>query len=115
MNESLTSSSFDVEQEKRKLMEGFGADRLLVVGGKSVSSKEEKSTSSAGKKILWAKKPISKFNVQDVSIALAIFPEFFTQGLDQHLRTHQPVKVRNQNPRSECGGLALWYIREYGL
>lgn len=118
MNESMTSSSFDVEQEKRKLMEGFGADRLLVVtGGKGVSSKEETSTSSAGKKILWAKKPISKFNVQDVSIALAIFPEFFTQGLDQHLRTHQPVKltVRNQNPRSECGGLTLWYIREYGL
>lgn len=125
VNESLTSASFDAEQEKRKLMKGFGADRLLVVGGRDISSKEETSTSSAGKKILWAKKPISKLNVQDISIALAIFPEFFTQELDQHLLIHQSEKyasisntnltVRNQHPPSDCGGLALWFIREYGL
>lgn len=124
VNESLTSSTFDVEQEKRKLMKGFGADRLLVVSGRDIS-KEETSTSSAGKKILWAKKPISKLNVQDISIALAIFPEFFTQGLDQHVLIHQSEKytsisdtnltVRNQHPPSDCGGLALWFIREYGL
>lgn len=125
MNENLTSSSFDVEQEKRKLMKGLGADRLVVVGGRNISSKEETSTSSAGKKILRAKKPISKLNVQDISIALAIFPEFFTQRLDEHVLIHQSEKytsisntnltVRNQHPPSDCGGLALWFIREYGL
>ena len=126
VNENLTSASFDAEQEKRKLMKGFGADRLLVVGGRVISSKEKTSTSSSGKKIMWAKKkPISKLNVQDISIALAIFPEFFTQGLDQHLHIHQSEKytsisntnltVRNQHPPSDCGGLALWFIREYGL
>ena len=106
-------------------MKGFGANRLLVVGGRDISAKEETSTSSSGKKILSAKKPISKLNVQDISIALAIFPEFFTQGLDQYLLIHQSEKytsisntnltVRNQHPPSDCGGLALWFIREYGL
>ena len=56
MNESLTSASFDAEQKKRKLMKGFGADRLLVVGGRDIFSKEKTSTSSSGKKIMWARK-----------------------------------------------------------
>ena len=62
---------------------------------------------------------------QDISIALETFPEFFPQGLviDQD-RLARPGSqtliskgrsVRKQNLQSECGGLVLWYIREYGL
>ena len=68
---------------------------------------------------------------QDINIALATFPEFFPRGLvvaDQEStgwdKLAQPesktllskgLSVGKQNLQSECGGLVLWYIREYGL
>lgn len=55
VNESLTSASFDAEQEKRKLMKGFGADRLLVVGGRNISSKEKNFN-----KLIWKEDFVGK-------------------------------------------------------
>ena len=94
--------------------------RLPVKNCKDVSNKHTTSPSKTGRSTVY------HLNAQDISIALATFPEFFPQGLviNQDMLALQPegqnviskgLSVKKQNLQSECGGLVLWYIREYGL
>ena len=62
---------------------------------------------------------------KDVSVAQETFPEFFCQrsvdlyqdifAAPQTQTNFKDITGKKQNPQSECGGLVLWYIREYGL
>ena len=97
---------------------------LQIENVKDISSKgtvSPRETSQA----LWPRRNVYHVKDQDISIALATFPEFFPEGLaiDQDMLAATGSQtlisngrsVRKQNLQSECGGLVLWYIREYGL
>lgn len=62
---------------------------------------------------------------KDMNFALETFPEFFcpefqfyqnsfTRPQAQRQNT-KDFSARKQSDQSECGGLVLWYIQEYGL
>jgi len=97
---------------------------LQVENVKDISEKDAVSSSETSRALLLTRK-VYHVKDQDISIALATFPEFFPQGLviDQDMLA-QPenqtligkrLSVGKQNLQNECGGLVLWYIREYGL
>jgi len=104
----------------------YGQPSLQEVKVNDSSSKEESSPQSLAKKVLSPRKNFYQFNAQDISIALATFPEFFSQGMgvvNEETLVQQgkqepiteDLSVRKQDLQSECRGLVLWYIREYGL
>lgn len=89
--------------------------------GKDASSSQSSSKDALSPRTL----NFDHFNAQDISIALATFPEFFSQGFginqntsarpEQHRISARNSSPRIQNMQNECAGLVLWYIREYGL
>ena len=97
---------------------------LQVENVKDISSKDTVSPSETSQPLL-PRRNVYHAKDQDISIALATFPEFFPQGLvidqdmlaatDSQTLISKGFSVRKQNLQSECGGLVLWYIREYGL
>jgi len=97
---------------------------LQVENVKDISEKDAVSSSETSRALLLTRK-VYHVKDQDISIALATFPEFFPQGLviDQDMLAQSEnqtlidkrLSVRKQNLQRECGGLVLWYIREYGL
>lgn len=111
-NENDNVSSLD--QKKR--------DATAAISGRqfqnAISSKDTISPSSTNK-VLSSRSTVYQLNTEDISIALATFPEFFPQGLvvdqDTLALSTKNLSVTKKNPQSECGGLVLWYIREYGL
>lgn len=110
------------DQIKREATQNNHGQRLQDIETKDISRKDASSRNST--KVLSPRKSLYLFNAQDISIALATFPEFFSQGAsaDQDILV-QPEKqklttkdsVTKENLQSECAGLVLWYIREYGL
>ena len=119
-------NSFSILDQKKRTppIENSGR-HLQVKKVKDISSKNAFSPSVADD-VLKSESNVNHLNAQDINIALATFPEFFKQGLviDQDTLAQQPdgqklisngLSVRKQNLKSECGGLVLWYIREYGL
>jgi len=99
---------------------------LQVENVKDISGKDTVLPNETSQALL-PRRNVYHVKDQDIGIALATFPEFFPQGLaiDQDMLTlpeNQTLiskrfsrSVRKQNLQSECGGLVLWYIREYGL
>jgi len=97
---------------------------LQVENVKDISGKDTVLPNETSQALL-PRRNVNHVKDQDISIALATFPEFFPQGLaiDQDMLTlpenqtliSKGFSVRKQNLQSECGGLVLWYIREYGL
>ena len=119
-NSKENENAFSLDQaqtQPAKCFDGSG-QRLQEVVEKDISRNSAKDDLSP-------RKLFCNFNAQDISIALATFPEFFAQGLGvekdsfiqlkKHKLFTEDLSVRKQNLQSECGGLVLWYIREYGL
>lgn len=72
-----------------------------------------------------AKQQTCHLKAKDMNLALETFPEFFCQEFKlyqysfarpqaQKLST-KDFSARKQSDQSECGGLVLWYMQEYGL
>ena len=111
-----------LDQQNREPTTIIKGRTLQVKNVKDISGKDTISTSETCKALL-PRRNVYHVKDQDISIALATFPEFFPQGLviDQDMLaqaegqtlTSKGRSVRKQ--QSECGGLVLWYIREYGL
>ncbi|KAL9976068.1 hypothetical protein ACROYT_G013311 [Oculina patagonica] len=107
-----------LDQEKRESTTAVNGRQLQVKNVKDISSKDTVSPSEKKRSSVY------HLNAQDIHIALETFPEFFPQGQvnDQDTMAQQPqgrkfitngLSMRKQNLQSECGGLVLWYIREY--
>lgn len=116
-NENDNVSSLD--QKKRDATTAISGRHLQFQNTtKDISSKDTISPSSTNK-VLSSRSTVYQLNTEDISIALATFPEFFPQGLvvdqDTLALSTKNLSVTKKNPQSECGGLVLWYIREYGL
>lgn len=128
--DSSTASSAEsdnvsiLDQKNRRPTTVINAQTLQVKNVKDISGKDTILPSETCKALL-PRRNVYHLKDQDISIALATFPEFFPQRLviDQDMLT-QPedqksaskgLSVSKQNLQSECGGLVLWYIREYGL
>ena len=111
--------SFSTKGEK-ELSTTTNGKHLQFKNVKDISSKDSVSTSETRRNTVY------HVYVQDVNFALATFPEFFPQGLviDKDMPALKPdgqkfkskgLNAGKENLQSECGGLVLWYIREYGL
>lgn len=115
------NDNFPVLEQKEKCPDAASNGKHVQV--KETQSKDTISRST--NKFLSTKNAVYQLQTQDISIALATFPEFFPHGMacdqnrltesEDHSLTNKDLNVRKQNLQSECGGLVLWYIREYGL
>ena len=113
-----TNSETTKDLQERRLKQLKAQD---VQYGKDASSSQSSSKDALSPRTL----NFDHFKAQDISIALATFPEFFLQGFginqntfarpEQHRITTRNSSARIQNLQNECAGLVLWYIREYGL
>ena len=116
-SENEKFSNFD----QKKSVSTTAIKERHLTNAKDISSRDTISPSETKRSTFY------HLNAQDISIALATFPEFFPQGLiidqdtlarqpeDEKLKSKDGLSARKQTMQSECGGLALWYIREYGL
>ena len=125
---STASSESDnvstLDQQNREPTTTTKGRPLQVKIVKDISGKDTVSSCETRQALLPSRN-VYHVKDQDISIALATFPEFFPQGLvidqDMLAATYSQTliskghSVRKQNLQSECGGLVLWYIREYGL
>lgn len=90
-----------------------------------VKAEEKGNSRSPTMETLSPRKTFYHFSAQDINIAVTNFPEFFSQKLERdqdsfaksqkHKILTRDLSVRRQSLKNECGGLILWYIREYGL
>lgn len=113
-----------LDQQNREPTTASKGRPLRVENVKDISGKDTVSPSKTGQDLLLSRN-VYHVKDQDISIALATFPEFFPQGLfidqdilaapDSQTLISKGRSVRKQNLQSECGGLVLWYIWEYGL
>ena len=119
-SESVSVSILD--QQNRQPTTIIKGRPLQVKNVREISGKDTISPSVKSQAI-FSRGSVYHAKDQDISIALATFPEFFPRGLvtDQDMLA-QPDGEKLKNKRrsvrkqqSECGGLVLWYIREYGL
>ena len=110
------------QNDNFRILERKGKDLGTSSDGKYY---QDLAISRSVNEALSTKSVVYQLPAQDLSFALATFPEFFSQGLASEHKvltkrvdpslTNQDFNVRKRNLSSEYKGLALWYIREYGL
>ncbi|CAH3041969.1 unnamed protein product [Pocillopora meandrina] len=110
------------QNDNFRILERKGKDLGTSSDGKYY---QDLAISRSVNEALSTKSVVYQLPAQDLSVALATFPEFFSQGLASEHKvltkrvdpslTNQDFNDRKRNLSSEYKGLALWYIREYGL
>jgi len=113
-----------LDQQNREPTTAIKERPLQVKNVEDILGKDTVSPSETSQ-VLLPRRKVYHVKDQDISIALATFPEFFPQGLvmDQDTLAQSEgqtliskgLRVKKQNLQNKCGGLVLWYIREYGL